>query len=138
VARIKIIGSGAWGTTMAKVLTAGGHQVVLWAHEPEIVEDINQRHTNNKYLDGIKLDPQITASDSFSDLADFDIVFLMVASDYYQDTVRKINKFLRSGQIVVSATKGLTSEGQPLSAVLESCLSEKNPYVIFSGTKYCR
>ena len=37
-----VIGGGAWGTALANVLAANGHDVALWAREPDVVESINE------------------------------------------------------------------------------------------------
>ena len=36
MARVGIIGGGAFGTAMACVVRRSGHDVVLWAREPEV------------------------------------------------------------------------------------------------------
>ena len=52
---IGIIGSGGWGTALAKVCADKGHQVYIWALEPEVVMEINQQHTNHTFLPGVEL-----------------------------------------------------------------------------------
>ena len=38
---VGVIGGGAWGTALAQTLRLAGRSVVLWAREPETVEEIN-------------------------------------------------------------------------------------------------
>ena len=38
--KIGVIGAGSWGTTLADMLAKKGHQVTLWAYEPELVAEI--------------------------------------------------------------------------------------------------
>lgn len=52
MSRVGVIGAGGWGTVLAKLLTANGHQVVLWSYEAETAEEINRDHTNNRFLRG--------------------------------------------------------------------------------------
>ena len=59
---VGIVGAGAWGTALAIVARRAGRDVLLWAHEPETVADINQRHRNETFLPGIKLDKAIEAT----------------------------------------------------------------------------
>ena len=40
MAQIGVVGSGAWGTTMGKLLATVGHDVLIWAHDLKIVDDI--------------------------------------------------------------------------------------------------
>src|SRR3546814_2367122 len=46
IERIGVIGGGAWGTALAQVAATGGREVRLWAREAEVVETINDAHTN--------------------------------------------------------------------------------------------
>ena len=62
--RCVVIGGGAWGTALAHVLGTNGHQVVLWAREPEVVAAVNERHENEMFLVGAPLSPALRASAS--------------------------------------------------------------------------
>ena len=62
MAKVGILGAGAFGTAMACVLRRSGHAVTLWAREPEVAEAINRRHENGLFLPGVRLDPAITAT----------------------------------------------------------------------------
>ena len=59
---VSVIGGGAWGTALAQALAFGGQHVILWAREPEVVDDINARRVNRAFLPGIELDSKITAT----------------------------------------------------------------------------
>ena len=53
--RVAVVGAGSWGTVLAAVLTKKGHDVCLWAFEPEVAEQITQGQENVSYLSGIDL-----------------------------------------------------------------------------------
>ena len=59
--RVGVLGAGAWGTAMAKHLAEKGHRVNLWCFEQEVAREINERHTNNRYLMGVELPERLTA-----------------------------------------------------------------------------
>ncbi len=59
---IGIIGAGAWGTAMAISLARQGHSVQLWALEDDVVESINVRRENSRFLPGFATPPGLTAS----------------------------------------------------------------------------
>ena len=64
--RVAVIGAGSWGTTVAH-LTAAQHATVLWARDPAVADEINDRTTcNSRYLPGYDLCPDLQAT---SDLA---------------------------------------------------------------------
>jgi len=48
--KVTVLGAGAWGTTMAQVLADCGNDVLLWGRSTELVNEINNSHTNKKYL----------------------------------------------------------------------------------------
>ena len=52
--RVAVLGSGSWGTALAQVLAENGHDVRLWGHREEQANEINQQHTNHRYLPDLK------------------------------------------------------------------------------------
>ncbi|MGH7076105.1 MAG: NAD(P)H-dependent glycerol-3-phosphate dehydrogenase [Stellaceae bacterium] len=59
--RIGIIGAGAWGTALAVMLAGAGHEVEIWAREPEVAEAIAHDHENKQFLPGVALPPTLRA-----------------------------------------------------------------------------
>ena len=48
--RCAVVGAGAWGTALGHVLATNGHDVRLWAREPEVATSINGLHENTLFL----------------------------------------------------------------------------------------
>jgi glycerol-3-phosphate dehydrogenase (NAD(P)+) len=68
MSEIAIIGAGAWGTALAIALgRRGTHRVRMWAHEKEVRESINQRHSNDLFLPGHKLPESVTATGHYQE-----------------------------------------------------------------------
>ena len=63
MARIGVIGGGAFGTALACVVRRSGHDTVIWAREPEVVLAINRDSANPVFLPGIRLAPGIVATE---------------------------------------------------------------------------
>lgn len=59
--RCAVVGAGAWGTALADLLARNGHEVRLWAYEPDVVESINEKHENVRFLRGHALSPSVEA-----------------------------------------------------------------------------
>ena len=62
---IAVMGAGAWGTALAKVLAeAGGPgaEVMLWARRSEVAAQINATRYNPAYLPGTLLPPSVRAT----------------------------------------------------------------------------
>jgi len=78
MARIAVVGSGAWGTALACHLARLEHAVTMWAYEPEVAEEIATRHTNSPYLPDVSLPETIRASvDAPQVAASADLVILL-------------------------------------------------------------
>ncbi|MBN1699557.1 MAG: NAD(P)-dependent glycerol-3-phosphate dehydrogenase [Spirochaetales bacterium] len=60
--KICILGAGAWGTAMAKVIAEKGFPVEIWCFEKEVAEQINREKVNSRYLMGVQLPPNIRAT----------------------------------------------------------------------------
>ena len=60
--RCAVVGAGAWGTALADLLTRNGHDVRLWAYEPDVVESVNKKHENVRFLGGHALKPALKAT----------------------------------------------------------------------------
>ncbi|MGA8943022.1 MAG: NAD(P)H-dependent glycerol-3-phosphate dehydrogenase [Thermoactinomyces sp.] len=105
--RIAVLGAGSWGTVLATVLTENGHDVRLWARREEQAEEINQSHTNERYLPGIKLPEALSATCSLKEaLAGSDVVVFVVPSHSMRETARKVKHLLTPETLIVHATKG--------------------------------
>jgi glycerol-3-phosphate dehydrogenase (NAD(P)+) len=59
--KITVLGAGAWGTALARMLAMQNHQVTLWDFFPETVEAIRRTQRNERYLPGIELPPNLRA-----------------------------------------------------------------------------
>ncbi|WP_149955541.1 NAD(P)H-dependent glycerol-3-phosphate dehydrogenase [Zafaria cholistanensis] len=106
------MGAGSWGTTFAKVLADSGAdrgtRVQLWARRPEAAAEINERHTNARYLGGTVLPGNISASTDFAAvLAGSEVVVLAVPAQTVRGQLRSFKAAMPAGAVVVSLMKGL-------------------------------
>jgi glycerol-3-phosphate dehydrogenase (NAD(P)+) len=127
MSRIVVLGSGAWGTALALSLhRRGGHQVTLWAHSPEAALEIAEPHENILFLPGFPIPAEIAITGSEAAAADADIVLSVVPSEFLRPTLARLGPHLHSGQIIVSATKGVEDRTfLRMTQVIASCLAEK-------------
>ncbi len=118
MAKIGIIGAGAWGTALAQVMTEAGREVILWAREPEVSESINERHENTMYLPGIVLNPALTATSSLSQVAGCDFLLLVTPAQHVRNTLQALKGEIAAGMPIVICAKGIECEtGQLMSQV---------------------
>jgi glycerol-3-phosphate dehydrogenase (NAD(P)+) len=108
MSRIAVLGSGAWGTAIALSLhRRGGHQISLWSHSAEEARQIADAGENILFLPGFPLpaDIKVTADDAL--VANAEIVVSVIPSAFLRPTLARLRPQIHTGQIVVSATKGV-------------------------------
>jgi glycerol-3-phosphate dehydrogenase (NAD(P)+) len=108
--RCGVVGAGAWGTALADLLARNGHDVTLWAHEPEVVTSINDRHENESFLNGFQLAESLRASTDLREALDgAEIVLLAPPSIHLRALTRRSREFVRVTTTVAVASKGIES-----------------------------
>jgi len=103
--KITILGAGAWGTALGRLLHSGNRKVTLWGHIPEWLEEIRVAGRNERFLPGIELPRDIGLESDLNkavDMADFIVV--AVPSQAFRQVTRALAGY--SG-VVVSVTKGI-------------------------------
>ena len=63
--RVAVIGGGAWGSSISKVLTENGHQVSLWCYLDEEANAVNDESRSLR-LEGVVLPKGIEAHTDFA------------------------------------------------------------------------
>jgi len=137
---IAILGGGSWGTALAVHLARIGHQVRIWAREPEVVDDMRSSRENRRFLPGVALPAAVLACDRYDEaLGGVDLVLVVVPSHGIRGVVGPAAPFIRTGATVVSATKGLEVETllRP-SEVIAQELGPRRPVVALSGPSFAR
>ncbi len=102
------MGSGAWGTALAKVLADAGSDVRLWARRPELADEINTEHTNGRYLPGVPLPTAIRATTNAVEALDgITTVLLAVPSQTLRTNLNEWRGRIADGASLVSLAKGI-------------------------------
>lgn len=105
---IAVIGAGSWGTALALVLADNDHDVRLWGHNSEQIKEINESHTNHKYLPDIHLPRGITGFSSLEEaLFGVDTIILAVPSKAIREVINKISALRKEPLTVVHVSKGI-------------------------------
>jgi glycerol-3-phosphate dehydrogenase (NAD(P)+) len=121
--RCAVVGAGAWGTALADLLTRNGHDVTLWAFEPDVVETINRKHENVRFLASYSLAPALRAVGTLDEAVDgAEVVTLATPSQVLRGIARAAAPAIKAAASVVVASKGL--ERQTLSLMTEVASDE--------------
>ena len=79
---VGVIGAGAWGTALAQMCASDGRDVVLWALEPELVEEINRDHSNSLYLPSAALAENVRATGDIAEFAGIETVLVVTPAQH--------------------------------------------------------
>lgn len=136
--KVGLLGGGSWGTTVA-ALVARNAPITIWARDEATVDEINTKHTNEKYLPGAVLPETLKASASLQDtVADVDVLIVGVPSSGFRDVLERVKPHLRAWVPVISLTKGLELEtGMRMTEIINDVLPG-HPAGVLSGPNLAR
>src|SRR5262245_10372663 len=142
MARFAVVGSGAWGTALAAHLARLDHQVVMWAFEREVAEEVTTRHSNSPFLAGVTLPEGIRASHDMATAVDgAEVVVLVPPSSHMRAVSTTVVPHVARDAVVVVATKGV-EEGslQLMSQVLAETMPglDAERLAFLSGPTFAR
>ena len=85
--KVGIIGAGAWGSALAIAVARAGREVLLRAHESDVVEFINNKQINPEFLPGITFPDSVRSTSSLSETVNRDIVLLVTPAQYVREII---------------------------------------------------
>jgi glycerol-3-phosphate dehydrogenase (NAD(P)+) len=154
-----ILGSGSWGTALAKILTDNG-QTIYWSNRSEAaIEFIKTRHHNPQYLPAAHFDKsQLNLTTSAAEvIKNSDCIIIAIPSAYAAEYLQTLDKNIFENKKIISAIKGILPNCnlllndylaqefnfsiQNYFAVLGPChaeevAAEKLSYLTFSGINH--
>jgi glycerol-3-phosphate dehydrogenase (NAD(P)+) len=113
MAKVAVLGAGAWGTALAKLLAEKEDDradVFIWSRRRELCDDINRGRENARYLPGARLPENVVSTDDLEAcLKDASLVVFVVPSAATREVARAAAPLLGGDGPIVSATKGIES-----------------------------
>lgn len=140
--RIGVVGAGSWGTALANLLAVKGAVVDLWVFEEDVRLQIEERHENETFLQGIKLSGNIRPTCDLEKVSrDKDMLLLVVPSHVMRETAEKMKPYVSRETVLVSGSKGIENQTYlTMSGVLKEVFKdtpEKN-FAALSGPSFAR
>ncbi len=113
MAKVTVLGSGAWGTTLAQVLCDSGQDVLIWGRNSDVVDEINKKNSNSKYLPGITLPTQLRATVDIQEAFDFgEAMVLAIPAQSLRENLSGWVDTFPSDKPVISTLKGIEAKTQ--------------------------
>jgi glycerol-3-phosphate dehydrogenase (NAD(P)+) len=107
-----IIGSGSWGTALAKILTDNNNPINWWIRNDTIIEHFNKRHHNPQYLSSAYFDTNLLhlTTDVAEVINNSDGILIVVPSAYATEVLGGLPKSIFQNKKIISAIKGILPE----------------------------
>ena len=123
MSRVTVLGSGAWGTTLAQVLCDAGHDVLLWGRNEGVVAEINNQHTNSGFLPGIVLPTTLAASSDIDEaFASGEALVLAIPAQSLRENLRAWSVRFPRNLPIISTLKGV--EATTMARMTEVVIQE--------------
>lgn len=140
--KVAVLGSGSWGTALSKVLAENGHDVKMWSRpeDIELINEINEKHTNKKYLNKVRLPETLTATTDLTEaIAGREFILVVIPTVGIRSVAKQLNDLIDSPRIIIHASKGL-EQGTYLriSTILEEEIdaAKRTAVVALSGPSH--
>lgn len=104
-----ILGSGSWGTAIAKILTDNGNTIYWWNRSEAHIRYILERHHNPQYLSAAHLNTaklKLT-TDPAEVIAHSEYIVIVIPSAYTHLALHGLDKNIFEGKKIISAIKGI-------------------------------
>jgi glycerol-3-phosphate dehydrogenase (NAD(P)+) len=136
--QVTVLGGGSWGTTVA-TLAARNTSTLLWARDPDVAREVDEEHTNTRYLEDRRLPDALRATSDLAGAAgSADVLVVGVPSHGLRATMEEAAPHVRPWIPVLSLAKGL-EPGTRLRAtqVISECLPG-HPVGLLAGPNLAR
>ncbi|WP_019615458.1 NAD(P)H-dependent glycerol-3-phosphate dehydrogenase [Psychromonas ossibalaenae] len=135
---ITVLGAGSYGSALAVSLARNGHPTIIWGHEADHIERLQQDRENKEFLAGVLFPDLLTAeTDLQVCLSSTRNILLVVPSHVFALVLQQIKPFLTPEHRIAWATKGLEAEtGRLLQEVAVDVLGDAYPLVVLSGPTF--
>ena len=132
MAKITVLGAGAWGSTMAQVLADGANDVVLWGRSEAVITEINTSHTNTKYLGSQVLPNSIKATSDIDEaFAHSKYIVLTIPAQSLREKLIELKPLFKGDEVIISTLKGIEISTQMrMSEIIEEILPNRKIAVI--------
>jgi len=105
---VGVIGSGAWGTTLACLLATKGIRTTLWEHQSARAQQMQQTGENSLFLPGFRLPADLHVTADLARAVQGQTMLLLVTpSQRMRANLRLLAPLLGTETLLVSASKGM-------------------------------
>ena len=132
MSKIVVLGAGQWGTTMAQVLCDAGNHVLMWGRSQELVDEVNERHTNSKYLDESILPVGLKATTSLTEAFEYSSIYVIaIPAQALRENLKTWKPLFQPNALIISTLKGIeVSTMSRMTEIISEVLETQNIAII--------
>lgn len=137
--KVAVLVAGSWGTALATVLADNQFDVFLWSRNEQQVDEINEQHTNHRFLGDAILPSNIVATTNMEQaLVDAQLVLFAAPSSAMRAVATQAAPFIHPEAVIVHATKGFESDTfKRMTTILaEQLPGDAQRLVVISGPSH--
>lgn len=132
-----IVGAGSWGSALASLIAPNAPQVLILGREKEVNADINTKHRNSRYLPGLDLPQNISASDDWQLAQKADLILFVVPTSATRSVSTDLAKLdISEKTVLLSCAKGIERETEKRMSQIITEAFPKNPIAVLSGPNH--
>lgn len=138
--KVTVLGAGSWGTALAVVLAENGNNTLLWTHREDQASEINNNHTNKKYLPETVLPTSLRATSNLEEAANHgSTLVIAVPTKAIREVCGQLNTVLKEQKLFVHVSKGIEPDSllRISEIIKETVVSGKmSDIVVLSGPSH--
>ncbi len=133
-----VMGGGSWGTALAHVLADSGMTTRIWARDVQVVDEIQKKHLNSKYLPGLALSPAIQATHQLPEaILKSDVIVCAIPTQQIRSALGPVASIL-NGKSVLNSSKGIEQNSLKRVSEIVKDICPDSPYMIISGPSFAQ
>lgn len=137
MSKVAVIGSGSWGTAIARLLGLKGIGVALWSHSADTPAVINETHKNPRYLKDVELKGVWCTNSYEVACTGAQSVVIVTPSSAVRQCAQEIKPFIDERCPVVVLSKGIEADtGNTMVDILIEELGGSERIAVLSGPNH--
>lgn len=106
--KVSVIGAGSWGTALSQAIIDNGHECLLYSRDEKIRDEINNFHSNVRYLKDIILPEKLRATSSLEEAVKYaEVIIMAVPTKVMREVASEVNRYLDQAKYIIHVSKGL-------------------------------
>ena len=132
MSKVVVLGAGQWGSTLAQVLCDAGNHVLIWGRNQEVVDEINDKHTNAHYLGENALPLGLKATTDVKEAFDYSNIYILaIPAQTLRENLKIWKPYVQPGAIYISSLKGIeVSTLSRMTEIIHEVMDTENVAII--------